>query len=70
MGVDCRPPRGSPVVCRRPPVGGEVETPLERLQGVGPRLVRPYVEQSGGEFSLDLEGDHPVVEIRFPTPEG
>jgi len=70
MGVDCRPPRGSPVVCRHPPVGGEVETPLERLQGAGLWLVRWSVEQSRGEFSVDLDGDHPVVEIRFPTSEG
>ncbi|PSQ41092.1 hypothetical protein BRD10_00935 [Halobacteriales archaeon SW_12_71_31] len=62
MGVDCRPPRGSPV-------GGEMETSLERLRGVGLRLVRWSVEQSRGEFSVDLEGDHPVIEIRFPTPE-
>ena len=46
-----------------------METSLERLRGVGLRLVRWSVGQSRGELSVDPKGDHPVVEIRFPTPE-
>jgi len=48
-------------------VGGDVETPLEHLQGVGLWLIRWSVEQSSGEFSVDLEADPPVIQVRFPT---
>ncbi len=45
-------------------VGGDTETPLEHLQGIDLWLVRWSVEQSDGEFDVDLDGD-PTVRLRF-----
>ena len=45
-------------------VGGATETQLKHLQGIDLWLVRWSVEQSDGEFHVDLDGD-PTVRMRF-----
>ena len=46
------------------------ETPMEHLQGLELWLLRWAVEQSGGEFAVDLCGDDPRIEMRFPAAGG
>ncbi len=45
-------------------VAGSTETALDHLQGIDLWLVRWSVEQSDGEFGVDLDGD-PTVRLRF-----
>ena len=46
------------------------ETPMEHLQGLELWLLRWAVEQSGGEFTVDLCSEDPRIEMRFPAADG
>lgn len=45
------------------------ETPMEHLQGLELWLLRWAVEQSDGEFTVDLRDDDPRIEMRFPAAD-
>jgi PAS domain S-box-containing protein len=46
------------------------ETPTEHLQGLELWLLRWAVEQSNGEFGVDVDGGDPRIEMRFPVADG
>jgi PAS domain S-box-containing protein len=46
------------------------ETPTEHLQGLELWLLRWAVEQSDGEFAVDVDGGDPRIEMRFPVADG
>jgi PAS domain S-box-containing protein len=50
-------------------VSTRVETPLEHLQGLELWLLRWAVEQSDGEFSVELDPEAPRIRMRFPAAE-
>jgi PAS domain S-box-containing protein len=50
-------------------VASDAETPLEHLQSLELWLIRWAVEESHGEFIVDVEGECPTVTLRFLRPD-